>query len=876
MKKYILFLFGLLPFIFAGCEEIKGEINELKTEIDELKQANQIMQQQLDQLNNDVSNIQTIIAAIQSGAYIKSVMPLLEEGEQVGYIFSLSNGKTFTVRNGKDGKDGDTPNISVYRDEHGNFWWTLNGEIITDKNGNKVKADGIVPKFEIIDGYWNVSFDNGQTWIELGPANGEDGEDGLDGDQLFSRIEYVEGGNVVKFILSDQTVLTLPCYQAISISFDVPDNTAGISAGETIKVNYSLSYGDSRTVVTASTDGNYIVKVIKNSDISGTILITCPGLYMDGYVNVMAFDGVGYSSVAVIRFFEKQIIFDSGLDFHVGTDAGKIYVPFRYNFEYYVEVDRAASDWITLEKTKSEFLSGQIIANYSQNNGSQRSGVIYIYPTNTAGNPYAKITITQQAAYFYLDTHSLLFSSDGGEKSIEYTSSRKTRAEQSSDWVSCSLQKEGAHYNKLKVTTKKNLTEKKRTDKVVIFAEDDGSKLATIDIIQMAEGGEEEMDLVFEVRINESNDYTAYLPVGRLGDSDFIVSWGDGQYQKVDYEYNLPYTFHQYDNTQGPKTYEIRISGTVSEINSNYIDEGKRSSIVAIKQWGNIGLRNISCGFNGNTNLSSIAPDESYCFSNIHSFDETFASCPRLKSIPKGLFQNAKNATYFNNTFRYCRSLESVPDRLFADCSSAVYFQSTFEECTSLKNIPGNIFEGCCNAQYITNTFRSCKKITSIPHGLFNDTNNVESFDCVFIYCENLESFPDDIFSKTEKVKIFNHVFDGTKITNIPEGLFRNCPNASSFEGTFNYCISLKTIPAGLFDNNRKVTNFSNTFGWCYNIIGETPYTTINGKKVHLYERINFPDYFVTPIRNESCFSEDRTLTDYENIPSTWGGPEHN
>lgn len=47
--------------------------------------------------------------------------------------------------------------------------------------------DGVTPKLEVRDdGYWYISYDNGQTWNKLGPATGDPGEDG---DSMFSDID---------------------------------------------------------------------------------------------------------------------------------------------------------------------------------------------------------------------------------------------------------------------------------------------------------------------------------------------------------------------------------------------------------------------------------------------------------------------------------------------------------------------------------------------------------------------------------------------------------------------------------------------------------------------------------------------------------------
>ncbi len=79
---------------------------------------------------------------------------------------------------GEDGSNGLTPHV----DENGN-WWI--GEVDTGiKAVGEDGKDGITPQLRINDetNEWEVSYDNGVTWISLGvKATGSDGKDGTDG-----------------------------------------------------------------------------------------------------------------------------------------------------------------------------------------------------------------------------------------------------------------------------------------------------------------------------------------------------------------------------------------------------------------------------------------------------------------------------------------------------------------------------------------------------------------------------------------------------------------------------------------------------------------------------------------------------------------------
>jgi len=206
-------------------------------------------------MNTNIIALQTIVAALQSNDYIKSVTPVMENGIEIGYTITFTKSNPITIYHGKDGEDGEngangsdgtngsngldgkTPVIGVKKYTDGIYYWTVNNEWLLDEVGNKVKAqgldgkngtdgvdgsngtngsngingtdgkDGITPKFKIEDGYWYVSYDNESTWTELGKAQGEDGKDGENGENIFSSVTQDE--NNVYFNLVDGTIITI-------------------------------------------------------------------------------------------------------------------------------------------------------------------------------------------------------------------------------------------------------------------------------------------------------------------------------------------------------------------------------------------------------------------------------------------------------------------------------------------------------------------------------------------------------------------------------------------------------------------------------------------------------------------------------------------
>ena len=175
--------------------------------------AFEALQRLCNEMNTNLSALQTIVTALQNNDYITSVDPLTENGKVVGYTIKFAKSNPIVIYNGKDGTDGvdgNTPVIGVKKDGDGIYYWTLDGEFII-VDGQKIKAqgtdgsdgaDGVTPKLEIREGYWWISYDNGTNWTQLGKATGEDGKDA-------DSIKITQDENNVYFELADGTVITI-------------------------------------------------------------------------------------------------------------------------------------------------------------------------------------------------------------------------------------------------------------------------------------------------------------------------------------------------------------------------------------------------------------------------------------------------------------------------------------------------------------------------------------------------------------------------------------------------------------------------------------------------------------------------------------------
>ena len=263
MKK-LFYIVCSLCLLVGGCQ--KYDDTELRNDINDLKERVETLETLCQNINNDITALKALVKAVETRDYITNVTPITgADGVITGYTISFANSDPITIRHGmdgdngqdgedgqdgSDGRDGTTPVIGVSQGEDGVYYWTLNGEWLLDDDGNKIKAsgdensdgadgadgvdgkdgkDGVTPQLKIEDGMWYVSYDNGGSWHEVGPATGEQGPQGeqgetgpqgpqgapgVGGDSMFADVDYSSSADYVIFTLSNGTQIKIPTWSA--------------------------------------------------------------------------------------------------------------------------------------------------------------------------------------------------------------------------------------------------------------------------------------------------------------------------------------------------------------------------------------------------------------------------------------------------------------------------------------------------------------------------------------------------------------------------------------------------------------------------------------------------------------------------------------
>ena len=252
MKKIYVILPLACALTFTACDDYDDtalweQVNDNTGRIEALEEWQQTT-------NSNIAALQQLISTTD---YITSVTPVTENGKEIGYTITFLHSDPITIYHGEkgdkgeDGTAGSTPQIGLTQQTDGNWYWTLNGELMTDSKGNPIRANGEdgkdgedgqdgadgddgstgatgrpgtsapTPQIKLGSslttgtyygingdkqttpdaGAWYLSVNNGATWYRV---SGEDGQSGSTGDSFFKKVD-TSNPNYVTFTLADGT-----------------------------------------------------------------------------------------------------------------------------------------------------------------------------------------------------------------------------------------------------------------------------------------------------------------------------------------------------------------------------------------------------------------------------------------------------------------------------------------------------------------------------------------------------------------------------------------------------------------------------------------------------------------------------------------------
>lgn len=202
MKRFIIYILSLLTALSCQRFDYESVLEQLRDHEERIEQ----LEADCRRLNSNIEALQAVLEALQCNDYVTDIVKIMEDGIEIGYSITFAKGGSVNIYNGANGS---TPKIGIQKASDGEYYWTADNEWLTDEEGNMIPAynDGngkyITPQFRIAEGIWYISYDNGNTWLELG----HDGEEN-EGEEFFQDVTYDE--NNVYITLADGTLVKIP------------------------------------------------------------------------------------------------------------------------------------------------------------------------------------------------------------------------------------------------------------------------------------------------------------------------------------------------------------------------------------------------------------------------------------------------------------------------------------------------------------------------------------------------------------------------------------------------------------------------------------------------------------------------------------------
>lgn len=392
MKK-LFYLVAAVGMLFASCEDyddtgINNKLNELDQRLTELEATVKAM-------NQDIAGIQTLVDAMQSNVYVSRIV----EGE-TGYEVFFTNGESITISNGKDGEAGkDGVTVTIMLDEtDGQYYWAVTKDGVTsfiEVDGKRilVKGDkGNTPLMRVVmegeTGYWEVSYDNGETYERVLLPDGTPVTTSGGAGGLFKEAYVDEETNTAVFVFLNGEKLEIELRSEMYIRFAGEEQLekAAFRMGETREFQLE-AVGVLKTVVTTPDEWNAsydkATKVLK---------ITAPAeshancADLEGELALIYFGDENQSSVLALNVYIGKFISaeESALAVAATKDEATYEVAFTTDDDELEVVP--AVDWL------SGVVEGDVVkVTAAANTGAERVGTIAV----KADDNEIVITVTQ-------------------------------------------------------------------------------------------------------------------------------------------------------------------------------------------------------------------------------------------------------------------------------------------------------------------------------------------------------------------------------------------------------------------------------------------------------------------------------------------------
>lgn len=260
----------------------------------------------LNTLNASVTALRAVYEAKAKNVFVKTVMPIVEDGETIGYTIVFSDSRSIEVYNGKK-SEGQNIGLAQYTD--GLYYWAVveNGKTkwLYNDLGEMVKAsptEGLAPIFMLDnsmgDGnyYWAYQYGETGHMFYLYDAEGKKVAASSGGVQVFASIEVND--SYVTLTPIGGAAISIPRYSPFKLNLNKTSVT--VSSTSPAEIFYMVSDVLVSVAITAIADKGYHATMTKAYDftsltLSGIITITADAdAAASSTVLIMVSDGEGH------------------------------------------------------------------------------------------------------------------------------------------------------------------------------------------------------------------------------------------------------------------------------------------------------------------------------------------------------------------------------------------------------------------------------------------------------------------------------------------------------------------------------------------------------------------------------------------------------
>lgn len=273
MKKFLTMLsLVLLGFASTSCYDD----SKLWEKVEDLDVRVETLETLCTQMNSNLTALTELINAMTMGDVIVGVTPIKDNGVEIGWQILLKDREPVVIYHGKngaagaDGKDGvngtngqdaEAPVFGVKEDTDGFYYWTLDGEFVVDAEGNKLPVTAAAPKVKVENETWMVSYDDGKTWTELGPAVTVGIKD----------VEYTD--DVLILTMNDGTKINVKIGSGFKVVLREFDATA-LQYGSDLEIPYTIEGAEGEVVVFLLQEGSaFKAELVEESALAGKVVV---------------------------------------------------------------------------------------------------------------------------------------------------------------------------------------------------------------------------------------------------------------------------------------------------------------------------------------------------------------------------------------------------------------------------------------------------------------------------------------------------------------------------------------------------------------------------------------------------------------------------